>query len=91
MGGCRGGEVRAGTTSLIPDHKGFKLEELSEIHPLQQPGSLSVKLDQDTQTTPHQADSNKEDLQLNRHRSLFKYNAWKKNYRTLSLLNALHC
>ena len=37
-GGCRVGEVRAGTTSLIPDHKGFKLQELSEIHSLQQPG-----------------------------------------------------
>ena len=37
-GGCRGGEVRAVTTSLIPDHKGFKLQELSEIHLLQQPG-----------------------------------------------------
>ena len=24
-GGCRVGEVRAGTTSPIPDHKGFKL------------------------------------------------------------------
>ena len=34
-GGCRGGEVRAGTTSLIHDHKGFKLQELSEIYSLQ--------------------------------------------------------
>ena len=25
-GGCRVGEVRAGTTSPIPDHKGFKLQ-----------------------------------------------------------------
>ena len=25
-GGCRVGEVRAGTTSLMPDHKGFKLQ-----------------------------------------------------------------
>ena len=25
-GGCRGGEVRAGTTSPIPNHKGFKLQ-----------------------------------------------------------------
>ena len=33
-GGCRVGEVRAGTTSPMPDHKGFKLQELSEIHPL---------------------------------------------------------
>ena len=35
-GGCRVGEVRAGTTSPMPDHKGFKLQELSEIHPLTQ-------------------------------------------------------
>ena len=27
-GGCRVGEVRAGTTSLMPDHKGFKLQYL---------------------------------------------------------------
>ena len=27
-GGCRVGEVRAGTTSPMPDHKGFKLQEL---------------------------------------------------------------
>ena len=33
-GGCRVGEIRAGTTSPMPDHKGFKLQELSEIHPL---------------------------------------------------------
>ena len=26
MGGCRVGEVRAGTTSPMPDHKGFKLQ-----------------------------------------------------------------
>ena len=25
-GGCRVGEVRAGTTSSMPDHKGFKLQ-----------------------------------------------------------------
>ena len=25
-GGCRVGEVRAGTTSPMPDHKGFKLQ-----------------------------------------------------------------
>ena len=25
-GGCRGGEVRSGTTSPMPDHKGFKLQ-----------------------------------------------------------------
>ena len=33
-GGCRVGEVRAGTTSPMPDHKGFKLQQLSEIHAL---------------------------------------------------------
>ena len=33
-GGCRVGEVRAGTTSPMPNHKDFKLLELSEIHPL---------------------------------------------------------
>ena len=27
-GGCRVGEVQAGTTSPMPDHKGFKLQEL---------------------------------------------------------------
>ena len=32
--GCRVSEVRAGTTSPIPDHKGFKPQWLSEIHPL---------------------------------------------------------
>ena len=26
-GGCRVGEVRASTTSPMPDHKGFKLQE----------------------------------------------------------------
>ena len=26
-GGCRVGEVRAGTTSPMPDHKGFKLHQ----------------------------------------------------------------
>ena len=35
-GGSRVGEVQAGTTSPIPDYKGFKLQELSEIHSLQQ-------------------------------------------------------
>ena len=29
-GGCRVGEVRAGTTSPMPDHKGFKLHELRD-------------------------------------------------------------
>ena len=33
-GGCRVDEVRAGTTSPMPDHKGFKLQKLSEIHSL---------------------------------------------------------
>ena len=33
-GRCRVGEVRAGTTSPMPDHKGFQLQYLSEIHPL---------------------------------------------------------
>ena len=33
-GGCRGGEVQAGTTSPMPDHNGFKLQQVSEIHPL---------------------------------------------------------
>ena len=27
-GGCRVGEVRAGTTSPMPDYKGFKLQQL---------------------------------------------------------------
>ena len=27
-GGCRVGDVRAGTTSPMPDHKGFKLQKL---------------------------------------------------------------
>ena len=27
-GGCRVGEVRDGTPSPMPDHKGFKLQEL---------------------------------------------------------------
>ena len=27
-GGCRVGEVRAGTTSPMPDHMGFKLQQL---------------------------------------------------------------
>ena len=33
-GGSRVGEVRAGTTSPIPEHKGFMLQQLSEIHPI---------------------------------------------------------
>ena len=43
-GGCRGGEVQASTTSLIPNHKGFKLQELSRdpLTPAAGPRSLSV-------------------------------------------------
>ena len=37
-GGSRVGEVRAGTTSPMPEHKGFMLQQLSEIHLRQQPG-----------------------------------------------------
>ena len=33
-GGGRVGEVRAGTTSPMPEHKGFKLQQLSKIQPL---------------------------------------------------------
>ena len=33
-GGCRVGEVLAGTTSPMPDHKSFNLQHVSEIHPL---------------------------------------------------------
>ena len=33
-GGCRVGEVQAGTTSPMPDHKDFKQQHPSEIHPL---------------------------------------------------------
>ena len=32
--GCRVGKVRAGTTSPMPDYKGFKLQYMFEIHPL---------------------------------------------------------
>ena len=32
-GGCSVSEVRTVTTSPIPDHKGFKQHQLSEIHP----------------------------------------------------------
>ena len=31
---CRGGEVWAATTSLMPDHKDFQLQQLSEIQTL---------------------------------------------------------
>ena len=50
-GGCRVSEVWASTTSRIPNHKGFKLQQLSEIHPLhfwvkfQKFGTLRLKLD----------------------------------------------
>ena len=33
-GGCRVGEVQAGTTSLMSDHKGFSYSDCQEIHPL---------------------------------------------------------
>ena len=33
-GGGRVGEVRAGTTSPMPEHKGFKLQQRSKIQPL---------------------------------------------------------
>ena len=39
-GGCRVGEVRAGTTSPMPDHKGFKLQQLVNV---QKFSTLSVK------------------------------------------------
>ena len=41
-GGSRVGEVRAGTTSPMPEHKGFKLQQgysnCQEIHSRQQTG-----------------------------------------------------
>ena len=38
------GEVRAGTTSPMPEHKGFKLQQLSRdpLTPADGPGSVSV-------------------------------------------------
>ena len=45
MGGCRVGEVRAGTISPIPDHKGFKLYLVTvrdPSTPAAGPGSSSV-------------------------------------------------
>ena len=44
-GGSRVGEVRAGTTSSMPEHKGFKLQQLSRdpLTPADGPGSVSVK------------------------------------------------
>ena len=46
-GGSRVGEVRAGTTSPMPEHKGFKLQYLSRdpLTPADGPGSVSVKSD----------------------------------------------
>ena len=43
-GGSRIGEVRAGTTSPMPEHKGFKLQQLSRdpLTPADGPGSVSV-------------------------------------------------
>ena len=43
-GGGRVGEVRAGTTSTMPEHKGFKLQKLSRdpLTPADGPGSVSV-------------------------------------------------
>ena len=44
-GGSRVGEVRAGTTSPMAEHKGFKLQQLSRdpLTPADGPGSVSVK------------------------------------------------
>ena len=44
-GRSRVGEVRAGTTSPMPEHKGFKLQQLSRdpLTPADGPGSVSVK------------------------------------------------
>ena len=43
--GSRVGEVRAGTTSPMPEHKGFKLQKLSRdpLTPADGPGNVSVK------------------------------------------------
>ena len=43
-GGSRVSEVRAGTTSPMPEHKGFKLQYLSRdpLMPADGPGSVSV-------------------------------------------------
>ena len=45
-GGSRVGEVRAGTTSPMPEHKGFKPQQLSRdpLTPADGPGSVSVIL-----------------------------------------------
>ena len=44
-GGGRVSEVQAGTTSPMPEHKGFKLQQLSRdpLTPADGPGSVSVK------------------------------------------------
>ena len=44
-GGSRVGEVRAGTTSPMPEHKGFKLQYLSRdpLTPADGLGSVSVE------------------------------------------------
>ena len=44
-GGSRVGKVRAGTTSPMPEHKGFKLQQLSRdpLTPADGLGSVSVK------------------------------------------------
>ena len=44
-GGSSVGEVRAATTSPMPEHKGFKLQWLSRdpLTPADGPGSVSVK------------------------------------------------
>ena len=43
-GGSMVSEVRAGTTSPMPEHKGFKLQKLSRdpLTPADGPGSVSV-------------------------------------------------
>ena len=45
-GGCMVVEVRSGTTSPMPDRKGFKLQKLLEIRPVhfQKFSTLRVKL-----------------------------------------------
>ena len=49
-GESRVGEVWAGTTSPMPEHKGFKLQQLSRdpLTPADGPGSVSVKVQEDT-------------------------------------------
>ena len=43
-GGSRVGEVRAGTTSPMPEHKGFKLQLRDPLMPADGSGSVSVKV-----------------------------------------------